>query len=129
VESAFGNNILGPCEKSPSNYYWTMKTIIKYPNYSIDEYGNVFNNKFNKYLGWCPHVEKGKVKYYSVHMPDKTQLTIHKAVYQTYIGPIPKGYIVHHKDLNPANNHFSNLVAMTRTDHVILHQILNRYGL
>lgn len=38
---------------------------------------------------------------------------VHRLVYETFIGPIPEGYQIHHKDHNPKNNHLSNLELTT----------------
>ena len=40
---------------------------------------------------------------------------------QHYKRRIPKGMVVHHKDLNPLNNKISNLQLMTNSDHTKLH--------
>jgi hypothetical protein len=47
--------------------------------------------------------------------------TIHRLVYEAFVGEIPKDYVVHHKDENPQNNHFSNLEIMQHEKHVSLH--------
>ena len=46
---------------------------------------------------------------------------IHRAVWEFYNGKIPKGYVVHHKDENKANNDISNLQLLTKTEHKKLH--------
>ncbi len=47
--------------------------------------------------------------------------SLHRAVYYYYFGEIPKGYVIHHKDLNPANNDISNLQLLTKSFHHKLH--------
>lgn len=42
------------------------------------------------------------------------------------ITEIPKGFAVHHKDLNPHNNEISNLVLLTPSDHTKLHALLRK---
>jgi hypothetical protein len=37
---------------------------------------------------------------------------------------IPKGWVVHHCDINPYNNSFDNLVMITMSDHTRLHRYL-----
>lgn len=39
---------------------------------------------------------------------------------------IPKGWCVHHCDLDKLNNEFTNLVLMTVGDHMRLHQYINK---
>ena len=38
---------------------------------------------------------------------------------------IPKGWVVHHCDINPHNNSFENLVLITMGDHTRLHRYLD----
>jgi hypothetical protein len=35
-------------------------------------------------------------------------------MYTTFVGPIPLGYEIHHKDFNPKNNELDNLELVTR---------------
>ena len=37
-------------------------------------------------------------------------------------GPIPKGFEIHHKDRDKANNQLSNLCIMSKADHLSLHK-------
>jgi hypothetical protein len=45
----------------------------------------------------------------------------HRVIYERHIGPIPKGWVVHHRDEDKTNNDPSNLVAMPRGEHQRLH--------
>lgn len=51
--------------------------------------------------------------------------SIHKLVYETFVGPIPEGYDVHHIDHNPMNNCVYNLELIElhrhRKEHFKLH--------
>lgn len=50
---------------------------------------------------------------------------VHQLVAEAFI-PNPNGYdVVHHKDLNPANNCVENLVWMSKEDHQKLHGKIN----
>ena len=55
---------------------------------------------------------------------------IHRLVYETFIGEVPKGYHVHHKDGNMQNNRVENLIAITEKEHKAIHaaQNPNIYG-
>lgn len=44
---------------------------------------------------------------------------IHNLVATAFIGKVPSGYEVHHKDGNKQNNHVSNLEIVSRKDHHI----------
>lgn|SRR3990167_3210719 len=48
----------------------------------------------------------------------------HVLVWESFNGPIPPGYVIHHKDLNPGNNHISNLKCLTKNEHTSLHMKL-----
>ena len=47
--------------------------------------------------------------------------TLHRYLYRTKIGKIPKGYLVHHKNHNPLDNSLDNLGLMTRGEHQRMH--------
>jgi hypothetical protein len=47
---------------------------------------------------------------------------LHVAIWEAKYGPVPRGYVVHHKDFNPLNNRLSNLVLMERQAHTDLHR-------
>lgn len=55
------------------------------------------------------HSENGKV------------ILMHRYVWEYYNCPIPKGYHIHHKDGNKANNDISNLELLKGTEHWKLH--------
>lgn len=42
---------------------------------------------------------------------------VHRVVWESFNGEIPKGYEIHHKDHNPANNALDNLEMLSRIDH------------
>ncbi len=43
-------------------------------------------------------------------------------VWESMRGPLPKGWVVHHKDRDSLNDHPDNLVGMTRRDHAAEHR-------
>ena len=45
----------------------------------------------------------------------------HRVIYEQFFGPIPAGWVVHHKDEDKSNNDPSNLEAMPRKEHQRLH--------
>lgn len=51
----------------------------------------------------------------------KTHKRLHVYVWEYYNGEVPKGYDVHHKDFNKANNEVDNLQLLTKKDHATLH--------
>lgn len=46
---------------------------------------------------------------------------IHRLVWEAFVGEIPKGYIVHHKDGNKQNNSLSNLKLLSCKEHHDIH--------
>lgn len=47
-------------------------------------------------------------------------------VWTVFNGPLPKGYVIHHKDFNSLNDRLDNLVIMTISEHIRLHRLRNR---
>lgn len=82
--------------------------ISDFPDYTIDEKGNIWSNKTNKYLK--PYYNK--LGYASVELFNKNgskRISIHRLVAITFI-PNPHNYPqVNHKDENPSNNNVENL--------------------
>lgn len=58
---------------------------------------------------------------------DKAKKPIYIYLWEKYHGPIPKGYVIHHKDGNHHNNCLYNLELLTRAEHIRKHNI-NRWG-
>lgn len=44
---------------------------------------------------------------------------VHRLVYEAFVGPIPPGLTVDHKDNNKLNNHYSNLQLLEARDNAI----------
>jgi len=61
--------------------------------------------------------------YFMANAVDKREgpLSLHRAIWTHYNGPIKDGYVIHHIDENKTNNDISNLQMMTRSDHCALH--------
>lgn len=61
----------------------------------------------------------------------KKGIKFHRYIWEKYNGYIPKGYHIHHKDLNKLNNNINNLQCLTASDHMKLHgngnQIVKKY--
>ena len=48
---------------------------------------------------------------------------LHRLIYEEVYGSIPKGYSIHHLDMDKTNNNPGNLVALSKSNH---HSIHNR---
>ena len=46
---------------------------------------------------------------------------LHRLVWESFVGEIPKGCIIHHKDGNKQNNRLSNLQLVTTKEHHDIH--------
>ena len=46
-----------------------------------------------------------------------------RLIYQRYVGPIPKGWVVHHIDGNRQRNCLSNMQIMPNAEHTRLHKL------
>ncbi len=58
---------------------------------------------------------------YFRHSVNGTTILMHRYVWEFYNCKIPKGYHVHHRDGNKANNDISNLALLYGTEHWKLH--------
>ena len=50
-----------------------------------------------------------------------TNVKMHILVWKTFVGPIPKGYVVHHKNHNRKDNRLENLELMSDYEHRKMH--------
>ena len=91
-----------------------MKPIPNYPNYSITENGNVYSNRYNKWLK--PIIEN--TGYLSVDLGHRNKCAIHRLVLETFIGPCPKGMECCHNDGDRHNNKLENLRWDTRSNNI-----------
>ena len=46
---------------------------------------------------------------------------LHRLIYEEVYGPIPKGWSIHHLDMDKTNNNPGNLVALSKRNHHKLH--------
>lgn len=89
-------------------------------------------SNFGRFKSFLSDKENGKIRqivnkngwYLTVNLQKKvdgksrkTTAKIHRLVYQTFVGDIPKGFHIHHKDGNKQNNHLDNLVLLHPSDH------------
>lgn len=59
--------------------------------------------------------------YYKRTPKDGKPIWLHRYVWEQANGPIPVGYVVHHKDGNPENNALDNLACVTQKEHAQHH--------
>lgn len=102
------------------------KTIKNYPKYTITEDGEVWSNNRLKPFVLKPQGATQNKKYLQVRLFNDERTPkgikkgvlhyIHRLVYETYVGELPKGKTIDHIDGNPFNNHSSNLQLMTQSE-------------
>jgi hypothetical protein len=81
-----------------------IKIIPNFTRYIIYSDGRVFNTLTENWL----NENKNKTNYATVSMKDdnnnKVTMAIHRLIYNTFIGEIPQGMQINHKDENRRNN-------------------------
>jgi len=68
---------------------------------------------------WIPNVQNG---YLQSNVKKQGTMPLHKYVWIKFNGSIPDGYIIHHQDGNIYNNLLTNLVSVTRAEHLAIHR-------
>lgn len=92
--------------------------------FSIDEYGNVFNNKTKKFVGSSSTGYKRITCNNEFGKP--ITANVNRLVYLFYVGDIPANFVVNHSDGDKLNNFYQNLEAMSESDN---HKHAYRTGL
>ena len=98
-----------------------MARIKNFPHYEITEEGQVISyRRFDKGQILKPQkAAQSRKKYLQVRLfnkeyPNGQLHYIHRLMWETFIGEIPEGMTIDHKDENPHNNVLDNLVLETR---------------
>lgn len=110
------------------------KQIKDYPKYSITPEGEVWSYAQLSPKKLIPRkVTQSKKKYLQVSLYNEhckrnkkgaklpRQAYVHRLMWKTYMGEIPKGFEIDHIDTNPHNNHIDNLRLITRRENVNRH--------
>lgn len=90
------------------------KILKKYDdNYYVSEYGDVYSLYSNKFL-------KHNIDLYGYHRVDihSKHIKVHKLVYLTWIGELPKNKQINHKNDNKDDNHYTNLYAGSQKENI-----------
>jgi len=70
----------------------------------------------------------GEQHYRVVVGRDGEKHIVHRAVWEHCHGPIPKGYIIHHRNGDTTDHRIENLECMTPREHVYLHHEQSEKG-
>lgn len=97
------------------------KMITNYPNYKVTETGEVWSYARKTPKKLKPQKASQSKQYLQVRLFNKENPKgklhyIYRLVYEHFIGEIPDGLTVDHKDENTFNNQVSNLQLMTLGD-------------
>ena len=57
----------------------------------------------------------------SGHYHNKRRGYLHRFIWEKANGPIPKGFVIHHRDHNVENNDLQNLEIMSASEHMVHH--------
>jgi len=74
---------------------------------------------FNGLL-FCRDDKTGYYKH-SCSSSSKSPIYLHRTVWESVYGSIPKGFDIHHKDFDKSNNSIDNLEMLSTKDHLELH--------
>lgn len=104
----------------------TAKPVPGFSNYSVDELGNVYNTVRNVQLRL--HDANGYLQARLINDAGKRINTgAHRVVAMTWVGPIPTGYWVNHKNGNRSDNRAENLEITTpQANHIHARDVLQR---
>jgi hypothetical protein len=93
-----------------------LKSVIFQGKY----YSRKKNKRYYRRSEWVYDPIKGKKRC--------IERELHRDVWESVNGPIPKGFDIHHKDNDPDNNHPSNLIAVSKSDHARHHNAFARWN-
>jgi hypothetical protein len=89
------------------------KVVVGFPDYVISDIGQIYSLKSKRLLSLHPRTDG----YVNVGLRksknERKRKFVHRLVYEAFVGPIPEGYEVNHKDEVKSNNALSNLELLT----------------
>lgn len=112
-------------EKLPKDFWETTTEewvqVSGTNNFWCNKKGDFINKKENRYV---PGTDI-KGKYLDMRLNEDGGLKVrgrkHILMYKIFIGDIPEGYEIHHKDFNSHNNNIDNLECLSPQDHQLIH--------
>lgn len=83
-------------------------------NYFISDKGDVWSKRMKLFLKHEITLDG----HHRVRLYGNKKRMIHRMVYEVWVGKIPNGLQINHRDDNKDNNHFSNLYAGTQKENI-----------
>lgn len=90
-----------------------FKDLIIDNNYIISNYGRIYSKISDIFLNESYTHDKG---YFRIHI-NSANFLVHRLVFLTFKGTIPRGYEIHHVDNNSENNFVDNLQLINISEH------------
>lgn len=118
------------------------RPVTNYPDrYLVSSFGNIKILARKEFMPWNNSYRYYKEKMMSIQTKDNNYLFVvlsdgsgasgqrpkyvHRLVAESFIGPIPSGHVVNHKDGNKKNNYLNNIEIISQRDNCI-HASLSR---
>lgn len=103
-----------------------MKDIKDFPRYKVSKEGKVYSfvGKKDGYELKPQLASQSAKKYLQVRLFNEEFIHgklfyLHRLVWEHFVGEVPKGYEINHKDENPRNCDLDNLEILTRKNNVL----------
>lgn len=109
-------------KKAEDNNYYTgifdnnWKRYPEFPCYFVNKDGRVVNEKTRKIL--IPSERNGYLRLNFYFNKNSHKRSLHKVLYETFIGPIPENMLIDHIDGNRANNSLTNLRLVSQSNNM-----------
>lgn len=88
--------------------------IIHHSNYSVSNFGQVRNDRTGHILKACFNTDG----YLQLNLGKNKAVRVHVIVKESFHGPRPEGYEIHHIDGDRSNPELWNLQFVTRSEHL-----------
>lgn len=103
------------------------KDIVGFEGYQISNLARIRSCRFTKkYRMLTPWYSNSNL-YFNIRLTDnfgkRKSLLLHRLLYLTFVGPIPKGKELDHIDRNTKNNSLDNLRIVTRSLNIVNQKI------
>lgn len=92
------------------------RPIQNYPDFLINKKGEIINQKTKKQIAQSDR--NGYRRAYLRNDEGRSIFSVHKLVYESFVGPIPENHLIDHIDGKRANNDLSNLRLVSQSENM-----------